>query len=404
MIAAGVLAFFGLVPGLPMIPFWIMGAIFGVLAYAAQKLPKAQEAAAAEAAQKAAKAAAAEPEKVEGLLKVDPLGLEVGYNLIPLLDVHQGGTVLERIKGVRRSLAQELGLVVPPVRIRDNLQLPPNTYRVLLRGEEVARGELMAGQWMAMNPGTATEEIGGAPTTEPAFGLPAYWIPETQKDRAQLLGYTVVEPGTVLTTHLSELIKQHAPELLGRAEVQHLLDTLKESSPKLVDDIVPGQVNVGLLQRVLHNLLRERVSIRDLARILESTADAASMSKDPLLITEFVRQALGRSLTSPHLSEQGELGVLTLDPALEQTLQGGIEHSERGSFMALEPTHTQELLNRIVGGIAKLLPGAQPVLLTNPLVRPHLRRMLERALPHLVVLSHQEVPLDVRVVNLGTVS
>jgi flagellar biosynthesis protein FlhA len=404
-ISASVLAFFGIVPGLPLVPFWAMGAIFAVLAYSAYKLPKQKlDAEAMAEAQKATKAAAAEPERVEGLLKVDPLGLEVGYNLIPLLDVHQGGTVLERIKGVRRTQAQELGLVVPPVRIRDNLQLPPNTYRVLLRGEEVARGELMPGQWMAMNPGTATEDIGGQATTEPAFGLPAFWIPESQKDRAQLLGYTVVEPGTVLTTHLSELIKQHSPELLGRAEVQHLLDHLKESTPKLVDDIVPGQVGLGLLQRVLHNLLRERVSIRDLGRILEATADAAAMSKDPLLVTEFVRQALGRSLTGPHLSEQGELGVLTLDPQLEQTLQGGIEHSDRGTFLALEPTRTQELLNRIVNGIAKLLPGAQPVLLTNPLVRPHLRRMLERALPHLVVLSHQEVPLDVRVVNLGTVS
>ena len=403
-IAAAVLAIFGIIPGLPLVPFWFMGAIFGVLAYAAKKLPKAREVAEQAATEKAAKAAAAEPERVEGLLKVDPLGLEVGYNLIPLLDAHQGGTVLERIKGVRRQLAQELGIVVPPVRIRDNLQLAPNAYRILIRGEEIARGELVSGQWMAMNPGTATEEITGTPTTEPAFGLPAYWIPEAMKDRAQLLGYTVVEPGTVLTTHLSELVKQHAPELVTRADVQHLLETLKEASPKLVEDLVPGQVGPALLQKVIHNLLRERVSVRDLARILEATADAAAVSKDPLLITEYVRQHLGRSLASPHLSDNGELGVLVLDPQIEQTLQGGIEASDRGSFLALEPTRTQELLQRIANGITSLLPGAQPVLLTSPLIRPHLRRLLERALPHLVVLSHAEVPMDIRVVNLGTVS
>ena len=406
-IAAAVLLLFGAVPGLPLFPFWIMAAIFGVMAYAAWKLPSEappgpEEAAAA--AEKARTTAAEAADKVEGLLKVDPLGLEVGYSLIPLLDVNQGGTVLERIKAVRRQMAQDLGIVVPPVRIRDNLQLPPQGYRILLRGEEIARSDLQPSQFLAMNPGTASEELTGTPTSEPAFGLPAYWIPDAQRDRAQMLGYTVVEPATVLTTHLSELIKQHAPELLGRPEVQHLLDTLKETSPRLVDDLIPNVVSVTTLQKVMHNLLRERVPVRDLGRILEATADAAAMTKDIGFITEYVRQALGRVLTSPHLSETGDLGVLVLDPSLEQALQGGIEQSERGSYLALEPGRTQELLTRIANGIAALLPGAQPVLLTNPVVRPHLRRLLERALPHLVVLSHSEVPMDVRVVNLGTVS
>ena len=406
-IAASVLFLFGAVPGLPLFPFWIMAAIFGVMAYAAWKLPSEappgpeEEAAAAEKARTSAAEAA---DKVEGLLKVDPLGLEVGYSLIPLLDVNQGGTVLERIKAVRRQMAQDLGIVVPPVRIRDNLQLPPQGYRILLRGEEIARSDLQPSQFLAMNPGTASEELTGTPTSEPAFGLPAYWIPDAQRDRAQMLGYTVVEPATVLTTHLSELIKQHAPELLGRPEVQHLLDTLKETSPRLVDDLIPNVVSVTTLQKVMHNLLRERVPVRDLGRILEATADAAAMTKDIGFITEYVRQALGRVLTSPHLSETGDLGVLVLDPSLEQALQGGIEQSDRGSYLALEPGRTQELLTRIANGIAALLPGAQPVLLTNPVVRPHLRRLLERALPHLVVLSHSEVPMDVRVVNLGTVS
>jgi len=406
-IAAAVLFLFGAVPGLPLFPFWVMAAIFGIMAYAAWKLPQAVPAAVAEqaAAEKAKTAAASDAgEKVEGLLKVDPLGLEVGYSLIPLLDVNQGGTVLERIKGVRRQMASDLGIVVPPVRIRDNLQLPPHTYRILLRGEEIARAELQPTQFLAMNPGTATEDLSGTPTSEPAFGLPAYWIPDNLRDRAQMLGYTVVEPATVLTTHLAELIKQHAPDLLGRPEVQHLLDTLKETTPRLVDDLIPNVISVTTLQKVLHNLLRERVPVRDLGRILEATADAATMTKDIGFITEYVRQAMGRVLTGPHLSENGELGVLVLDPTLEQTLQGGIEQTDRGSFLALEPGRTQELLSRIANGIAAMLPGAQPVLLTNPVVRPHLRRLLERALPHLVVLSHSEVPMDVRVVNLGTVS
>jgi len=294
--------------------------------------------------------------------------------------------------------------VVPPIRIRDNLQLPANTYRLLLRGEEIGRGEIQPNAFLAMNPGTATEEISGTATTEPAFGLPAYWIQGSQRDHAQLLGYTVVDGATVITTHLSELIKQHAPELLGRPEVQALLDTLRETTPKLVDDIVPNVVSLGLLVRVLQNLLRERVSIRDLGRILESAADAVTITRDPVMLTEYVRQHLGRSLTGPHLSDNNELGVLVLDPQLEHTIQSGIETSERGSFLAMDPNRIQELLTRIANGITTLLPGAQPVLLTNPVVRPHLRRLLERALPHLVVLSHTEIPMDIRVVNLGTVS
>jgi flagellar biosynthesis protein FlhA len=402
-IASSVLLLFGAVPGLPLVPFWVMGGVFGTLAYASWKFAQHRATAKQEAETKA-KPAAEGPEKVEALLKVDPLGLEVGYGLIPLLDVGQGGTVLDRIKALRRQMAQDLGIVVPPIRIRDNLQLPANTYRLLLRGEEVARSTVVPGMYLAMNPGTATADIQGTPTTEPAFGLPAFWIAENQRDHAQLMGYTVVDSATVITTHLSELVKQHAPELVGRAETQQLLDALKENSPKLVEDLVPSAVPVALLQKVLQNLLRERVPVRDLARILEATADAAGASRDPLVITEYVRQRLGRSLTSSHLSDNNELGVLVLDPKLEQTLQSGIETTDRGSFLALEPTRLQEILNRITTGITRLLPGAQPVLLTNPVVRPHLRHLLERAMPHLVVLSHSEVPLDVRVVNLGTVA
>jgi len=399
-IAASVLFLFGAVPGLPLVPFWIMGAVFGIMAYATYVF----------AAQKSARAAQPEkpkaeaPERVEALLKVDPLGLEVGYGLITLLDVNQGGTVLERIKALRRQMAQELGIVVPPIRIRDNLQLPANAYRVQLRGEEIARSEVMPGMFLAMNPGTATGDVQGTATTEPAFGLPAFWIQDGQRDHAQLLGYTVVDPATVITTHLSELIKQQAPELVGRPELQGLLDNLKETAPKLVDELVPNTVPVGVLLKVVQNLLRERVPVRDLGRILEATADAVGITRDPLVLTEYVRQHLGRSLTTPHVSENNELGVLMLDPQLEQAIQSGIENTDRGSFLAMDPGRLQEILARISTGITNLLPGAQPVLLTNPVVRPHLRRLLERALPHLVVLSHSEIPMDVRVVNLGTVS
>jgi flagellar biosynthesis protein FlhA len=402
-IAASVLFLFGAVPGLPLVPFWFMAIIFGILAYGTRQLAL-QKPEAARQAEEAAKAKPEGPERVESLLKVDPLGLEVGYGLISLLDANQGGTVLERIKALRRQMAQELGIVVPPIRIRDNLQLPANTYRVQLRGEEIARSEVSPGMFMAMNPGTATGDIQGTATSEPAFGLPAFWIQENQRDHAQLMGYTVVDPATVITTHLSELIKQQAPELLGRPELQGLLDNLKETTPKLVEELVPGVVPMGVLLKVLQNLLRERVPVRDLGRILEATADAIPITRDPMTITEYVRQHLGRSLTTPHLSENNELGVLMLDSQLEQTIQGGIENTDRGSFLALDPGRLQEILGRISQGITNLLPGAQPVLLTNPVVRPHLRRLLERALPHLVVLSHSEIPVDVRVVNLGTVA
>jgi len=403
-IAAGVLFLFGAAPGLPLVPFWLMASLFGLLAYGTRKLTlqRKEEKLLAEAKEKLKPAEG--PEKVESLLKVDALGLEVGYGLIPLLDVAQGGTVLERIKAIRRQMAPEMGIVVPPIRIRDNLQLSANAYRVLLRGEEIARGEIQPGHFLAMNPGTATGDIPGTATTEPAFGLPAFWIQENQRDHAQIMGYTVVDGATVISTHISEIIKQHAPELLGRPEVQQLLDALKETSPKLVEELVPAVVPIGALQKVLQNLLRERVSVRDLGRILESMADAATLTRDPMTMTEYVRQHLGRALTSPHLNEENELGVLTLDPQLEQNIQSGIETTDRGSFLALDPGRIQELLNRLVNGITQLLPGAQPVLLTNPAVRPHLRRLLERAMPHLVVLSHSEIPMDVRVVNLGTVS
>ena len=402
-ISAAVLFLFGAVPGLPLVPFWVMGIIFGIMAYATYQLglQKVAEKLRIETKEKLKPEGA---ERVEALLKVDPLGLEVGYGLIPLLDVNQGGTVLERIKALRRQMAQELGIVVPPIRIRDNLQLPPNVYRVQLRGEEIARSEVLPGMFLAMNPGTATEDVQGVATTEPAFGLPAFWIQESARDHAQLLGYTVVDGATVITTHISELVKQQAPDLVGRPELQQLLESLKETSPKLVEELVPSVVPVGILQKVVQNLLRERVPVRDLGRILEATADAIAITRDPLTITEYVRQHLGRSLTSPHLSENNELGVLVLDPRLEQTIQSGIETTDRGSFLALDPGKLQELLNRISTGITSLLPGAQPVLLTNPMVRPHLRRLLERALPHLVVLSHSEIPLDVRVINLGTVA
>ncbi|MCL1893721.1 MAG: flagellar biosynthesis protein FlhA [Holophagaceae bacterium] len=402
-VAAGALAFFGMIPGMPLLPFWFMGGATGGMAYAMSKMAKkkAKEDSIAEAKEKLKPDG---PERVEALLKIDPLGLEVGYGLIPLLDVAQGGTVLERIKGVRRQIAQEAGVIVPPIRIRDNLQLAANTYRLLMRGEEVGRGELEPGQYLAMNPGTATEPLHGKATKEPAFGLPAFWISEAQKDRAQLSGYTVVDGPTVMTTHISELLKQRAPELLGRQETQGLLENLKETSPKFVDELVPGLVPVAVLQKVLQNLLKERVSIRDLVKILEALADAVTVTRDPVMLTEFVRQHLGRAIISQHLSEINELGVLVLEPTLEQLIQQAIETSDRGSFLAMDPTRIQEMLVRITGSINELLPGAQPIVLTNPVVRPHLFRLLERAMPHLAVLSHSEVPLDVRVVSLGTIT
>lgn len=403
-ITAGVLLFVGLIPGMPFFPFFAVAALMGTMAYSRVKaLPSAPGRRAGEAAEDAP-AAASGPEKVEQLLPLDLLTLEVGYGLIPLVDASQGGDLLDRVKLIRRQFALDMGFVVPPIRIRDNLSLRPNGYSVKMKGLEVAQGEVMVGHFLAMDPGTAQEPVEGLETREPTFGLPARWISATLKERAQILGYTVVDPSSVVATHLSEVIRQEARELLGRQEVQALLDHLKQSHPALVDGVIPVQLSLGAVQRVLQGLLTEGASIRDLPTIIEALADYAPFTKDPILLTEHARQALAKSICRSLIAPDGTLAVLTLGPSMEQTMSEAVIQNEQESYLALEPRLAQKVVEAIAKGVERCLPfQGQPVFLCTAAVRPHLRRLIERYLPQVVVLSYNEIGPRVSVKVLRTV-
>ncbi len=399
-ITAGVLLALGLIPGLPKSPFLFLAAVMGSLAYNGlrERPPVAGE----KGVPAAAKASAG-PEKVEKLLALDPLELEVGYSLIPLVDAAQGGDLLDRVRLVRRQFATDLGFVVPPVRVRDNLQLKPSAYAIKIRGLQVAKGEILTGHYLAMNPGTASERIPGVSTTEPTFGLPALWIAPEERERAQVLGYTVVDPSSVMATHLTETVRRHARDLLGRQEVQALLDTLKPTHPSVVEALVPQLLPLGTVQKVLQHLLAEGVSIRDLALILEVLTDAASTTKDPILLTEYARQALGRAICRGLTSADGVLKVFTLSPALEQLLVDALADGDQGRYLALEPRMAQQILEGLAATVSRAAPDGTPVILCAPAIRPQLRRLTERYLPHLAVLSYNEIGPEVTLKALAMV-
>jgi len=403
-IVSAVLALFGLVPGLPRYPFFALAITMGGAGYLVRERQRAlaQEEVAAEQVEREEHAQSVD--SVVSMLQVDPLEVEVGYGLIPLVEGDHGGSVLNRITIIRRQVAMEMGVVVPMIRIRDNLQLPPNTYVVKLRGIEIGRGELMVHHFMAMNSGLATEEIEGVPTVEPAFGLPARWISAAQKQRAELLGYTVVDPPSVLATHLSEVIRRHAPELLSRQDTQTLLTHLKEEYPTVVEELVPGVLTVGEVQNVLQLLLREGVSIRDLVTIAETLSDRGRITKDAESLAEAVRAALSRQLSVQHRAPDGRLYALTMHPTLEQTLASALTQTEAGIGLLIEPS----LLERLVQAIATQVEitasrGQQVVLLTSSRVRRPLRRLLERTFPTLPVLAYAEVASEVDVESAGMV-
>jgi flagellar biosynthesis protein FlhA len=402
-IGAGVLFGFALVPGLPKLAFLVLAALTGVIAYFSNA--KHKEVALQAARDKAEQARKAlPPEKIESLLKVDTLAIEVGYGLIGLVDVNQGGDFLNRVKAIRRQLALELGIVIPPIHITDNLQLNPKQYAFQFKGVEIARGELNVDSFLAINGGSVREALPGMTTQDPTFGLPALWIKPHDKDRAQLAGYTVVDPTTVIATHLSEMLKAHSFELLGRQETKALLDHLNETHPKLVEETAPKVLSLGEVQKVLQNLLRERVSIRDLVTILETLADFGALTKDTDLLTEYVRQALGRSICRSIQNESDELLLFTLSPDLEQTLAKGITHTDRGSYLILDPKTIQHVLQKIHNTFQGAMAQSKMVLLTSANIRIHLRRLTERMFPSLVVLSHNEVPSNLKVISLGMVS
>jgi flagellar biosynthesis protein FlhA len=405
-IAAGLLIIFGLF-GLPPLFMFTMAAIMIGLFFRQRKLhvkPAKAAAGGATATAAGSSTPAIKPaESVVPLLAYDPMELEIGFGLIPLVDVNQGGDLLDRITMIRRHAARDLGIVVPPIRVRDNLQLKPATYMVKIYGLEVARSEVMVSRLLAMNPGTATSEIEGLPTTEPAFNLPALWIAESSRGDAEMAGYTVIDPTSVIATHITEIIKSHAPDLLGRQETSALLDNVKTHYPVVVDELVPGLLTVGEVQRVLQNLLRERIPIRNLLLILENLADGARVSKDIDFLTERVRVSMGRHICAEY-AENGLLSVITVDPRLETLLGEAVRRGE-DAYALLDPS----TVARIYASLTRQMQTAQqsglaPIVLSSPSVRLALKRLTERAAPQLVVLSYSEIAPGLRVESIGQIS
>ena len=386
--------------GLPKFPLLVMGTCCGGLAYVLTRNEKqAAVKSAADAREKEKSAAKKEPEKVEKLLDLDTMELEIGYGLVKLVDAARGGDLLDRISMIRRQVAVDLGIIVPPVRIRDNMQLGANDYVVKLKGQPVARGVTYPEQFLAMDNGATSGPIpGGSLTTEPAFGLPAYWITESERPQAELLNYTVVEATAVLATHLTEVVKSHAYELLTRQEVKNLLENLKQRSPAVVEEVVPTVIKPGELQKVMQNLLRERVPVRDLETILEALGDWAPRTKDLDVLSEYVRNALARTICKQFVDDQDRLWCLTLDPAVEELINGHLDRSERGTTNTMPPQTAQQVVQQVAAKAAELTQtGRTAVVLCSPQVRGALRRMVESGLPHVAVLAYNEVVPEVTV-------
>jgi len=394
--------FFGLIPGLPHIPFIMLSIIIGISVYLFEKKKEALKEEKIEVTKK--EAIDEGPEPVEHLLMIDPLELEVGYGLIALVDREQGGKFLDRVRSIRRQFAVEMGMVIPPIHIRDNLQLNSSEYQILLKGVKIAGSGLMVNHYLAMDPGDATRKIEGIETKEPAFNIPACWIPEERKEEAKLAGYTVVDDATIMATHLTEVLRKHASELLGRQEVQNLLDNLSKTYPKAVEELVPNLLSLGAVQKVLQNLLEERISIRDLLTIVETLADYAPLTKDPDYLTEYVRNKMSRSFISPHIGEDGYLKLITMSQNVEDLLIKGIQKTEHGSYLSVDPNIADSIISSIKQEAEKAMSkNIQPILLTTPLIRRHLRKMIEYFVPSLMVLSQSELLSDIGFKAIGKV-
>ena len=345
------------------------------------------------------------PESVVSLLNVDPIEFEFGYGLIPLADAQQGGDLLDRIILIRRQCALELGIVVPVIRIRDNIQLKPNEYIIKIKGNKVAGGELLLNHYLAMSPGYEDSSVSGIATTEPAFGLPALWIDEEMKERAELAGYTVVDPPSVVATHLTEVIKKHSYELLGRQETKMLIDNVKETNPALVEELIPNILSIGDVQKVLVKLLREKISIRDLVTILETLADYGTYTKDPDILTEYVRQALSRQITQQYAVPGEALKVVTIGPSLEKKIADSVQQTEQGSYLALDPASSQAIYQKLNEQLSKLVQaGQQPIILASPAIRMYLRQLLERTMQDVPVLSYSELEPNIEIQSMGVVN
>jgi len=405
MVAAGVLFIFGLLPGMPTMTFMMLGVTvggIGFLTLQAHKKQAVQEQ--TEQAKEAEREAAPVEQRTEDLIKVDTLGLEIGYGLIPLVDANQGGDLLTRITAIRKQLASELGIIVPPIRIRDNVQLRPNEYRILVKGVAVDRYELMTDHLLAINPGFVDESIEGFDTKDPAFKLNATWIIPTLKEIAEAKNYTVVEPTAVMATHITEIIRGAAPEIVTRQDVQRLIETLKEDYPALVETTIPETVPLGTLQKVVQALLAERVAVRDLATILETVSDYIGATKETDVLAEYVRMALRRQISDMHCNKENQIYVFTYDPAVEQQLSESVQNSKQGLMLILDPAFTEGLLDRIGEQVEKMqTEGHNPVCLTSPNVRLGLRRLVEARFAGLAVLSYNEIMPNVELISTGVV-
>jgi flagellar biosynthesis protein FlhA len=408
LVAAGAIGGFALIPGLPKLPFLIIAAAFGAVGWAVRDgLPGAKDADVAAAA--AAKAALpVSGEEPLGEVGVDALELAIGFGLVPLVDGGSGtghpGSLLRRVSMIRRQIAGELGLVVPPVRIHDELGMESHEYVLKVRGSEVTRGRIMPGHLLAMDPGDASGTLQGIPTREPAFGLEAVWVHESARAEAESLGYTVVDAESVIVTHLTETIRSHAAELLSRQDVRALLDKLKETNAAVVEEVVPDALSLGEIQRVLQSLLAEGVPIRDLGTIVEAIGDKARTTRDTSLLSEYARQALGRAITAPHLDDQLRLQAITLDPAIEQEVSTSITQTTDGEYLAMDPPRAQAIVVALRAQVEHATArGAKPVLLCSARIRRHLRRLIAQAQPHLAVCSYNEISPGINVETIGVI-
>lgn len=403
LIISGVLFFFAITP-LPTFPFMSLSIVFLILGISLRRemnqLPVEEPADAVEEELEEKR----KPENVMPLLNVDPIELEFGYGILPLADASQGGDLFDRLIMIRRQCALELGIIVPMIRLRDNIQLEPNQYVIKIKGIEITSGEIMFDHYMAMNPGMAEGDIEGIDTVEPAFGLPAKWITEQEREKAETAGYTVVDPPSIIATHLTEIIKKHSFELMGRQDVKKLIDNVKEENSALVDELMPNLMSLGDIQKVLINLLKESISIRDMVTILETLADHSTITRDTDMLTEYVRQGLSRAITKQFMSARPSR-VVIVDKHLEQKIMDSLKKTESGTYVSLEPDLIQQILNSLSKQVQKLISmGEQPIVVTAPIVRLYFKRISEQLSNDLIILSYNEIDPTVEIESVGVVS
>lgn len=402
MVASGVIFMFGIVPGMPTLPFVILGSVLGLVSFLIERTNK--EEAVRKKQEEAAEEEGEPEERTEDLLKVDTLEIEIGYGLIPMVDANQGGDLLERISVIRRQLALDMGIIVPAIRIRDNVQLQPNEYAIKIKGLIVARAEVMPDHLMAINPGYIEDDIEGFEAVEPAFNLKARWVIKNLKETAEAKGYTVVEPTSVMSTHLTEIIRSNAAEILSRQDVRHLLDTLKEEQPSLVEGVVPEMITLPMVHKILAMLLTERVPIRNLATIMETISDYGASMKDPEVLAEYCRISLRRQISDMLKDDEGKVYCFTLSPQIEQLLANSVQNTKQGIMLVMAP----EITDRLVVETSKQAEnmsaaGHHPVCLTSPNIRLAFRRLMETSLPQLAVISYNEIHRDIELVSVGLV-